>query len=779
MRTTGADGPSTLLEAIRSSLEGAAKFNPNDATRPAAILWADPDKQWEPIISPLRKLMPQLLTLGEYAPEQRTGPTIWIRCAIERALPDVEIPADIVPVIYLPGVSRQSLRAGQECPDELKPIVELQYRGAAWTQRNGKDWTVEAFLMSDDGVGLDVARDAATRRALHSVLAELITTPLTKLRGKHLEAEDFDKLLTEDTVKDLLVWLNDPAGSRKEWPTAKWRAFQSRCKAEFAFDPEKDGELVGGELLGTHQGKWSATWERFKESPVLYPGIAELLRKAIPARMDMFADAEPWPQRNEEMETALRTALGGLKNADAATARKAMDRLESEHAQRREWVWAKLGWAPLAESLIHLKALADLTATHLGGASAEEMAAAYVESGFRADLAVLDALASVRTAADLDAVGVAVHSVYLPWLEHAAEHFQKVCDGGNAPKTADVVTVELGGLVLFSDGLRFDVANRLAEQMRARGWTVALGRRWAAIPSVTATGKAAVAPVAADLGGNKIAEDFAPYVANTTQAVTADRLRKLLESRGYQYVANGEVGDPAGRGWSEYGDLDNLGHSLDVKLAARVGEQIDLLIERLQVLFDSGWKEVRIVTDHGWLLVPGGLPKVDLPRYLTQSRWARCATIKGNAKVEVPMVRWHWNADERVAVAPGVHCFAQGYEYAHGGLSLQECLIPDIRVSIGKDAGTVAFAIEMAKWRGLRCDVQVRPVQLGVVVELRTKVNDGATRVAEPKKLNDKGTASLLVVDDELEGTPAIVVVLDGAGHVVSKQPTIIGGDDA
>ena len=44
--------------------------------------------------------------------------------------------------------------------------------------------------------------------------------------------------------------------------------------------------------------------------------------------------------------------------------------------------------------------------------------------------------------------------------------------------------------------------------------------------------------------------------------------------------------------------------------------------------------------------------------------------------------------------------------------------------------------------------------------------------------MDDKGAASLLVADDELEGTPAAVVVLDAGGHVITKQPTIIGGED-
>ena len=53
------------------------------------------------------------------------------------------------------------LRAVEECPDAIKPLVELQYRGAVSTQKNGKDWTVRAFLVSDDG-GLPTRSSTST-----------------------------------------------------------------------------------------------------------------------------------------------------------------------------------------------------------------------------------------------------------------------------------------------------------------------------------------------------------------------------------------------------------------------------------------------------------------------------------------------------------------------------------------------------------------------------------------------------------------------------------------
>jgi hypothetical protein len=201
----------TVVEELVRSLEAAAKFNPNDVVHPYAVLWTDHDAQWQPIIAQLRRLLPQLLTFGDYEPELRSGPAIWLRSVVDRAMPEVEIPEGTTPIIYLPGVSRQELRAVQECPDSLKPLVELQYRGVCWTQKNGKDWTVEAFLVSEEGgLGLDVARDATTRRAILGALAELATTAVDRLKGKHLEAEDFDKLFSDDPAKDLLLWLSDP-----------------------------------------------------------------------------------------------------------------------------------------------------------------------------------------------------------------------------------------------------------------------------------------------------------------------------------------------------------------------------------------------------------------------------------------------------------------------------------------------------------------------------------------------------------------------------------------
>jgi hypothetical protein len=774
---------STLLEAVRQSLAQAGRYNAGDATAPAAILWTDADGQWEPIVAKLRPVMPELLTLGAYLPEQKTGPAIWLRCVIERVLPKVVLPDGTTPVIYMPRVSRQTLRAAEECPDELKPMVELQYRGAVWTQVNGKDWTVEAFLLTEDGgLGLDVARDQKTRQAMLGALPVLAATPVAALREKRLEAEDFDKLMIGDTQRDLLLWLSDPTGTRGEWDAAKWAAFCSRCRAEYGFDPEGDGEIVGGEKLGMRQDHWSVVWQRFTESPSLYPGIPDLLRRSKPTVL--IFDKEPWPDENAKAEDAVRAELLGLSGKSAAEARVRVVKLESDHALRRDWVWARLGLAPLAEAVQHLAVLAANTEHALGGDTAEHMAELYAKGGFLADDAALKALAAVKSAEDVQAVTATLRALYLPWLDDSARNFQKVVGVKPLPDAAKVRESPTEYLcrqcVVFCDGLRFDLAQRVVARAEERGLRVQWGRRWAALPTVTATAKPAVSPIADGLAGAPGTATFEPIIHGDGAGLTTDRFRHLLADKGYQVLAQTDVGDPRGedgKAWTEFGEIDRLGHTLQGKLALRLDEHLEMLVDRVVQLLDAGWKSVKLVTDHGWLLLPGGLPDVKLPKYLTESRWSRCAAIKAGARVDVPTARWHWDAGEAFAYPPGVHCFGKGNEYAHGGVSLQECLIPELTLSSDRAANMVAVAVKDIQWMGQRCRVVIEPAAPGLLADLRTKPNDAGASVASPKSFDAEGRAGVLVEDDGLAGTVVSLVVLDASGRVIAKQTTTIGGE--
>ena len=738
--------PTTVFDDLIDSLRKASVFNKDDVVPPAAVLWTDEKREFERLLPRLRLASPNVLTLGPYDPPTRTGPAIWLRCALAGRLTDFSLPSDAVPVIYLPGVSRPTMRATDECPPELRPLAELQYRGVFWSQHNGKDWTLPAFLQSEKGgLNLRIARDPATQDALRRAVEKLMDVPVADLAAKSavvpLDAHDFDALLVDDPVDDLLTWLADPEGVRSRWQSepGRWDALRSRCKGEYGFDPEKDGEHAGAESLGLQsKPAWKQAWKRFAAAPARYAGLTDLLRRAKPKAKggDLLANlaVESWPQDNDAEEAALRRALLDLEKLPVPAARKRLIDLDNDHQARRDWVWAKLGRAPLADALRHLKTLADATAVPLKGATTDDIVRAYTAHGWTADLAVLDALAAVSTQDDRAAISAATRHVYTPWLRDLAEQFQDRVKQTPLPgrEVARLKDVSPGTCVFFADGLRFDLGQRLKELLDARGLAVRLHHHTAALPTVTPTAKPAVSPVASGIAGLTAGEEFRPSLANDGKELTIDRFRKLLEQGGYQILGGDETGKTDGRGWTESGNLDQTGHQEGLNLARRVRELLAGLAERVESLLAAGWQEVRVVTDHGWLLVPGGLPKADLPKYLTATRWGRCAVVKPSATVDYPSFPWFWSDGVRVASPYGIDSFVAGKEYSHGGLSVQECVVPQLAVRGGKAAG-VSAKIEQVRWAGLRCRVTLVGDFGGCSVDLRDKPGDPSSSLTGAK----------------------------------------------
>jgi len=768
----------TVLERLIESLR--SKDAPLDGQeRPAAILWTDPKGEWRGLTELMLDRVDELAVLGDYSPATRTGPAIWLRCVVDRALDEPKLPGDRAPILYLPDVGRQQLRAGEDCPDALKPLVELMFRGALWLQPNGSDWTVSAFLASPKALGLDVARDRGTADALLRALAEVALTPAGQLTGRRLQADDFDRMLAGDVVRDLLRWMGDPAATRARLGANGWGAWRDRCRDELDFDPETEADVVAGERLGRGDGPWETVWARFVEAPTSYGDIAALLRRSRPAGCLRF-ERERWPDLNDEDESTVRRALSGMPTLPHPEACQLVGQLEQEHGPRRGWVWARTGLAPMAQLLEPLARLAEAATRSLGGTTADEVASAYLERGWQADAAAWETLA-LSPAVDEDWVRRVVRSLYERWLDDSARAFQDAVGRVPLPARGALPVVEAGDdvCVVFVDGLRFDLGQRLAERLEGRGCRASVGARWAATPTVTATAKPAVSPVALDIAGDTLGADFMPRFDRTAKAATAQELRAAIERRGYQLILPGTLDAPLthpARGWLETGEIDSLGHKLQARLARQLPDELDRLADRILGLLDAGWKAVRVVTDHGWLLLPGGLPKIDLPKHLTESRWARCAVVSGASSPRVGRASWHWNPSESFATAPGIACFNRSDEYAHGGLTLQECLTPDIRVERAGEVQTAA-SIRSVTWRRLRCLIEVTSRGGPVIADLRLERATGPSVAASPKPVDPDGSVSLVLTSDEHEAASLVVVLVDEGGRILKQQPTKVGAD--
>lgn len=753
----------TLLDALTDELRKAGRYNRNDQVEPAALLWTDPARRFEALVPHLRGALP-VLTLGAYRPEQLTGPAIWIRCALANTLPGLTLPAG-VPIVYLPGVQKAQLRAVQECPEDLKPLAELQYRGALFIHENGRDWTPAALLSQQ---GVKVAADGPSQDALAQALVRLAQSPLTELR-RHavLNAAVIHALLTPDLVGTLLNWLAAPDATRAQLEQeGNWSAFTEQCKAQYGFHPDKDGPLSAARLLGAQQGVWKAVWARFARAPRLYAGLAGQLRQARPPGM-LTPNPESWPQDNEEDEARLRRELCALAGRPAEEARAELLELARAHGGRRGSVWAELGQAALARALEPLVTLARQTAAPLGHGLPCELATRYFDEHWRTDAAALDALARVGSNADLEAVQAALTAVYCPWLEEGAKAFQAAVMAQDLPFPT-IPRPEPGTCIMFTDGLRLDLAQRLAERLEAAGHAVERAWTFGALPGVTPTAKPAISP---------LAEAFSPDATGFDvrfkgSRLTAALLRKALAEAGLSVITDGDSGDPTKGGWTEYGNLDSTGHSQGLKLARYAGDLVAELAERVAQLLGGGWREVKFVTDHGWLLVPGGLPKRELPQHLTETRKGRCARLKPDSSVTAQTVPWRFDAQVCVAVADGISAFEEGKVYEHGGLSVQECVLPVFSVRRGGDAGEVAVTLREVRWRGLRCEILAEGGSGGETVELRLKPADANSTVAGPKALGQ----SLPVADDALEGRAVFAVVLSPDGHVLAQLETLVGG---
>lgn len=768
-----------IIDLLVDEVRASADYNSNVQVAPSVILWTDKQRQWESALPLLQAAMPELVVLGDYNPKQKTGPAIWIKCVVEGTLPEFELPEDRTPIVYLPGVERRDLRAIATCPEALMPLAELQYRGSWWIYSNsGRDWTVNAFLISDNGgMGLDVAKDDKSQQAMLRVLNEILESKREDLANRRLEASDFNKLVSSDPVRDLLSWMNDAKTCRERWDDARWQALVGICETEYHFSPEQDGELTAAELLCQRQGVWENVWQRYIESSHHYPYLPELLLKV---QGDLVADGESYPMVNQTEEAALEQSLTQLQTLNSPEIRQQLIELEQHHAERRDWVWFQLEMAPLAGVLQHLSGVAELTQHVFSGAGPEEMAALYRDTYWQVDDLVLKALAYPMASSQQTLVQKLLALIYTPWLEEVTRNFQDLVRTKGYPGTDQVNEAiaeyaATGEVVFFVDGLRYDVAQRLFQRIEHLGETRFM-TNWAALPSVTATAKAAVTPVHDRLTGRTTDRDFEPSLLEDDTDFSAYYLRKFLQEKGWSYLEEGDSGDPASNAWVQSGDIDKEGHVRGLKLAARIDSLLDEIIERIEELVAADWRKIRIVTDHGWMLTPEPMAKVDLPKHLTETRWGRCAVIKDTVDTGYQHVGWYWNSQVSIAMAPGAACFKAGQHYDHGGLSLQECLTPVIEILNNKRATTkptITATLSALRWVGLRCRVQAESSADGVVAVLRERAADPGSEISTRRPLKD-GKCSLMV-DDVHEDAPAILVLLDEQGNVLARQSTIVG----
>lgn len=765
----------TVLDRLVEALADALAYNAGAYEPPVALLWPDESKQWLSVIERIRERLP-VVSLGDYEASTSEGPAYWVRCVVagtvETALPDG------TPIVYLPGVARSALRAVDSCPAHIAPIAELQYRSQWFSHPNNRDWSVRALLSHPErGLGLQVVDDAETSAALVLALDRLLDERMDRVTTQVLDADYFRELVNPDPVRSLLGWLDDPYGYRDRLDAPQWAAFVQQCKADYSFDPNADGEVSAARKLGGRKGNWAHVWKRFAETPERYPGIVDQLRKARPDEL-IVEDLDVWPQDNENAEDQLRARLRDFDALTVEGARNEIARLETEHAARRGSVWADLDLAPLAFAVEQLLLLAEITSQPLAANDLSTLTADYAERGWRADDAVLRALAAVKTNADREAVSAAVAAVYRFWLDTAAKALQAAIGpmaNAHTYEPGPAASTTKGVVTVFVDGLRLDIAHRVHGRLVGAGLEADVTTSLAALPTVTQTSKPALVPTVK--GALTAGPDLHSSNAVTGTKASIQVLRALMADNAVQVLAGDDLGDPSGTAWAEAGEVDDRGHKFGSRLVDHLDEEVHRISTRIRELLDSGWERVDVVTDHGWLLLPGGMEKVELPPAATVIKKGRCARLKEGASVEAPTVPWFWDQDVRIALAPGVTCFESNKEYEHGGVSPQECIVPRLRVTAGTTSvKTGRPEITKIKWLNLQCRVEFTGVTDKVLVDIRGMPAEPKSSIAEQaKETSSPGRLSLLVPDEEHEGERAHLVLVAEDGRILAQREVVVG----
>lgn len=766
----------SLKDKILEGFKKATAYNSSVMVAPEVILWPDPERQWEIVVENLQDSYSALFILGDYQPEKLTGPSIWIKTVISGKLSETSWDQGLTPVIYLPGISKSRLKEVSSLGLELQPLAEYQYSGTFFNQYNGKEWTILALLTNpSDGLGLNIKQDNSTKESIIKSLPVIFEMDIYAFNAPVIDAVFINRLVLPNTIPYILKWMCIGDEFLAGMEPAKKEAFKDICQSSYDFTLDYKNIKEIALKLGKQENDWKSVWSFYVNSPTKYPQIESLLREAKPDDMGcgfFSIPEESWPQINEEREIQLRSELEKIAKDDLSKIYTGFNKLYDQHKERSKWVWTELGYSPLIIALKYLRDLSESVIKSYSSENLDEIIQFYTKEGFYADAWMRKAYASVKTEKDKSVIRELIQLIYKPWLEKITEKFQKLVFENHSEIKRHNNSEQKGQFYLFVDAFRFEMAKEYINILEKRGLKVKLSHAFTALPTLTSTAKVKASPVAEEVNTSSRITDFTPSFKSGKQANIVN-LRAELENKSFVHsIKNGF--DPAKSYWVEIGNIDTKGHDEQAEMLKRTDELFDEISEVIDSAIESGISKIKIVTDHGWLMLPGGLPSSKIIKDLTVARCGRCAYIKEGVKTELAQLPWEWNPMVYIAYAPGISFFRNNEEYAHGGISLQECIVPEIEVQVEKNKQLNA-KISSHKWVNLRCQIETENAQDGFFIDIRTKYNDEKTSIVLSARKTILGNKCSLIVDDSAIDSAAFIVLNNEKGKIIDKTKTAIG----
>lgn len=431
-----------------------------------------------------------------------------------------------------------------------------------------------------------------------------------------------------------------------------------------------------------------------------------------------------------------RTACDALARDEATIAAAASSLLDG----------AGIGthWAVLRD-LLRLATSGETAADEAQGLNrAADLAAAYTARWWHCDRLHLRVRAASAGAPGLETVRRVADLAYLlAYLAPVNDRFAALVEAEGAWPPRDVRPVDAvrGELwdaegqrhaVVICDALRWDLAEELREDLPEGDCTLA--PLASTLPSKTPFGMTALLPLSAD--------PLKVEYRGTTLSIKQGASPELTARQGRKDYLTAALSPSAEKGAKAVGfvdlaallagaavpraavvvvfdtSIDGQGENATESLPALAGTFVANVRRGVERLHAAGIATVHVVTDHGFLLVPPdgvdalGSPQVPPAQAIHKdARWA--ALKRGAAATDVMRFVLPLAPDGFALGFPrGLRTLEKATAYMHGGISLQECVIPHLvsfaplpRVRLGLDLAVENTAIATGA-----VDVTLRPV---------------------------------------------------------------------
>ena len=313
------------------------------------------------------------------------------------------------------------------------------------------------------------------------------------------------------------------------------------------------------------------------------------------------------------------------------------------------------------------------------------------------DIPIENNLSLAKRELDLDYAKIS-NIINLEWLTCINEH-EEYFDSVTLPKQQDFFENELDAstkkVVVVCDALRYEVAAELMEELAKEKHIAKLSAMRTMLPTETKFCKLALLPHhSLDLQGTEMLVDGQLLTTVDQRTVHLQKYRDGAVCINYEDVMNGSVLSvreifKRPLVYIFYNTIDEASHSqspFEVIRACRTAiEQLSVLIKRLH----STWNvtNVLVTSDHGFIYndiafeekdkhsVPDDFLEKKTRYYLTESD----RETEGICKYDIQKVSGMKSLQHvNVAVPIGTNRMAAsgGYNFAHGGATMQEMIIP-------------------------------------------------------------------------------------------------------